>query len=368
MDTDGSIYSGNKLLDRTLFENGLKKTEYLKNIICTNVKKWRFALDNSFKFKIAEKFFEEQVLFTYLKVIQEVNDRNASQAKFPSGVEFCLLQSRKNKRQREKLLFDLVKFYNDNFTGNKDFIHIPSLNEIRENSKFPILLAIAKDKYGKETILGTTTIKFERNLSDSDDPYFPIKDKYVLSINGILTKLDLNDENGNRIKGMGKELFEIAMRGAYALSRYKPLSLMCKIDCRNLKSMKSITHASEELRKCGIYSEVYIEGYYELRDSEEKLMEAPTFTMGVHFNEKRRMFNRIVNISYEKCEKKSLYEDIKSVINSNMRDIVVYKNKEENKNIIYHKIKPVSLDMCRINVGNSATGNERMPAKMNLFA
>ena len=58
-----------------------------------------------------------------------------------------------------------------------------------------------KDEYGNDEILGTTTVKFESNKNFTDNPYFPTKDEDILSITGVLTKMNATDKNGNKSSG-----------------------------------------------------------------------------------------------------------------------------------------------------------------------
>jgi hypothetical protein len=316
---------------------------------------------DNLKLKNLDNIFIEQTFFIYFKITQEINNINSQNNKNFEGIKFWLLQSIKDKDQINRMLFEIAEFYNNNFIGNKDFIHIPTFREMLDNFCFPILIATRKDKYGKDEILGTTTIKFENNTELNDNPYFPNKNETVISINGILTKMDLKDANGERIKGIGKELFKIAIKGAYEINKFRPVRLMCKIDCRNDKSVNSIANAAEGLKEYNINPQVYINGYYELQDSKDYLLEAPTFTVEVSFNDNKFLNDSMTNFSYVNCKRNNLYSSIYYAIKCKTEDVAVYINKDDDKKVVYHQIKPISLSTLRLETGDSIVGNERIP-------
>ena len=78
-------------------------------------------------------------------------------------------------------------------------------------------------QYGKDEILGTTTVKFGNNKFLTDNPYFPTKGEDILSITGVLTKMNAVDKNGNKIRGLGRGLFKSAIKGAYNANKDKAL-------------------------------------------------------------------------------------------------------------------------------------------------
>ena len=55
----------------------------------------------------------------------------------------------------------ITDFYNRNWTGNKDFMHIPDFNQVLDNClKYPIIIAREKEK---SDILAISTIKYDEN-------------------------------------------------------------------------------------------------------------------------------------------------------------------------------------------------------------
>lgn len=182
-------------------------------------------------------------------------------------------------------VYRIANFYNHNWLGNVDFMHIPDFYQTLKNClNYPIIVA-RKRETGE--LVGISTIKYDENKDENLDPYFPEKDAKYFSITGILTKKD------NLHKGIGKKIYEIAIRGAYDFEKQYPgTQIMCVIDCRNRQSLNALASAVENIRKNNIIGEgkellAHILGYYELRDKENnQLLEAPTLVMEVELQEK----------------------------------------------------------------------------------
>lgn len=182
-------------------------------------------------------------------------------------------------------VFNIADFYNHNWLGNIDFMHIPDFNQTLQNCRtYPIIIAREKDS---NKILGISTIKYDENTETNIDPYFPEENAHYFSITGILTR------KNNTHKGIGKKIYEIAVRGSNKYAKHYPKTrLMCVIDCRNRQSLKALASAIENIKNnnsVGINKELeaYIIGYYELRDKENNnLIEAPTLVMEINLDEK----------------------------------------------------------------------------------
>ena len=111
-------------------------------------------------------------------------------------------------------IYMVADFYNKNWQGNRDFMHIPDFEQTLANTRaYPIIIARKK---GTDEILGISTIKYDENSEESIDPYFPEGDAKYFSITGILTK------RNNTYKGIGKKIYEIALRGAYNYEKHYP--------------------------------------------------------------------------------------------------------------------------------------------------
>ena len=304
---------------------------------------------------------QEKTFNYYIREMEEktedFNLRNAS-----SNVDFHLFQTIPEKNKILNTIFDLAYFYDTNFTGNKDFMHIPSVKQIAKNFvKYPVMLATQKDEYGAEEILGATTVKIENNSSISDNPYFPTKNESVLSITGVLTKYNAMDKFGNKIKGIGKELYKSAIRGAYELNKEKTVRLICEIDCRNINSLISISKAIKELQEENLPVKLCMPGYYEIYDKKNNLLEAPTFMLEVDLTGDKNINQTLTKFSYLQCNSANLFKDLVQVIKSNTKERKKYINICGKDIVIYHSIKPIDALNIELEIGTAAEGNNRVP-------
>lgn len=285
------------------------------------------------------------------------------------NIDFYLFQTIENKDKIKDMLFGLTYFYDANFTGNKDFIHIPNISTIIDNlTCYPIILATKKDELGNDSILGATTIKMENNNSISDNPYFPTKNENVLSITGVLSKMGATYNNGERIRGIGKQLFKTSIRGAYQINKNENIRLICEIDCRNKNSLYSISQAVRELNDENIQVQLAIVGYYEILDKKNKIIEAPTFVLEVDLccskdiNHQEKFFD--FN-DYRKYNNE-LNEGLLEAIKNNTKEYRRFINTKEDKIIVYHRIKAIDALNVTINSDNTIRGNERVPVLQSL--
>jgi len=244
------------------------------------------------------------------KVCEEVNqgliEENPDNKVIYEVLQFSDLAKKWNS------VFNIADFYNHNWLGNVDFMHIPDFMQTFQNCRnYPIIIAREKDT---DNLLGISTIKYDENTGENIDPYFPEKDAKYFSITGILSKKD------NPYRGIGKKIYEIALKGAYNYEKYYPgTMMMCVIDCRNKQSLRALTSAAEKINQSdyvGINKElpVHILGYYELRDKEsQKILEAPTLVIEIGLEEKEA--EQIVddnNLEYEKSNKENLFDSLLS--------------------------------------------------------
>lgn len=303
---------------------------------------------------------KQKIFKTYIKEMEEKTEK-FTKPNEPS-INFNLFQTIRNKDLVRNSIFNLATFYDCNFTGNKDFMHVPNISNILDNIlRYPIMLSTQKDIYGNDEILGTTTVKIENNKNISDNPFFPTMNEDVLSITGILTKADALDINGNKIRGLGRELFKSAIKGAYNINKEKKIRLVCEVDCRNKNSLYSVEKAVKELQEEGLNLQMFLTGYYEIYDSNRNLSEAPTFILEVDLNNKKKLNNNIFNFDYTNCQSTNLYSNLSKVICANTKESKKYVNFLEGKKVIYHSIKPINALGITLNVGTTADGNERIP-------
>ena len=301
----------------------------------------------------------KQVVFNHY--IKEMEDKSNQYKGCNKDVSFYLLQSIKNKDKVRDMIFNLAYFYDYNFIGNKDFMHIPNISNILNNClKYPIMLATKKDIYGNDEIIGATTVKMENNYSTKLNPFFPTCDEEVLTITGVLSKLYHEDEN--RIHGIGKDLFKSAIKGAYEINKQKKIRLITEIDCRNNNSFNAISKATKELKAEGININLFISGFYEIINRENELTEAPTLILEIDLSGEKSIRNNFIELNYERCRKEFLYKDIASVIKDNTSEIKRFNNRLNENIVSYYKIKPINALNVTIEAGTSAEGNDRVPS------
>lgn len=306
---------------------------------------------------------KQNIFKTYIKEMEEKTEEFIKKNPELLDTKFYLFQTIQNKDLVRDMIFNLAYFYDVNYTGNKDFIHIPNIRNILDNiSKYPIMLATQKDEYGAEDILGVTTVKIENNESISSNPYFPTCGETVLTITGVLTKMNAVNKNNNRIRGIGKELVKSSIRAAYNVNKESKVRLICEVDCRNLHSFNAVVNAIKELQAENINVNVAISGYYEILNSYGDLQEAPTFVLEMYFDENKAIENKNIEFNYLNCKSTELFSELNNVIEENTKELKEFVNKKDDKTVIYHSLEPINALNVSINAGNTANGNERVPS------
>ena len=218
-----------------------------------------------------------------------------------------------------------------------------------------------KDENGHEDILGVTTVKMEKNLNLSDNPCFPTVNENVLSITGILAKMNNQDENQVRVRGVGKELFKSAIKAAVEINRIEPVRLIFEVDCRNTNSLNAACRALKDLQNEGLNINMFISGYYEIKNKDKSLVEAPTFILEIDLSGAKTLSKSEVKFTYQDCKKETLFKDLSDVIKSNTNEIKSFIHPKDDKTVMYHQIKPVNALAVNLDVGSSAEGNLRVP-------
>lgn len=202
-------------------------------------------------------------------------------------IKFCLYQSMEGQSFSP---YDIVRFYNTNWTGNVDFMHIPDYEKtIRNIINYPIIMAYDTKKH---EILGISTLQFNENSLDSVDPYFPIKGAKYFSMTGILAKSSNKDKG---LRGIGSRIYQIELEVAlcYKNSGYDDTRIMCVIDCRNIQSIFALMKAAEglsrnyKLEKKHMEFPAIIDAYYYITGGNGLLTEAPTLVMEVGLEPKK---------------------------------------------------------------------------------
>lgn len=303
----------------------------------------------------------------YIKEMEERTHEFTKNNPNLSDVRFYLFQSIRNRDILRDMIFNLTYFYDTNYTGNKDFIHIPDISAILDNLlKHPIMLATRKDEYGTEEILGVCTVKIESSTNFSSNPIFPTKNENVLIISNILTKSCAVDKYNNKIKGIGKELFKSAIRGAYEINKTNKLRLICEVDCRNTQSYNAVSNAVSTLKNEGLNINIAVGGYYEIIDNTGELTEAPTFVLEIGLDNNKIISEDKHKFNYLDCKSTELFSDLNNVIENNTKELSEFVNIKDGKVVIYHELEAFNALNVEFNIGNTADGNERIPQIQNL--
>lgn len=202
-----------------------------------------------------------------------------------NDIEFVVLQFLHEKDpylSDPMLMYKIAHFYNHNWHGNADFMHIPNFEQVEYNCyNYPVIIARCTKTH---EIVGISTIKYEENTEEVTDPYYPVDSEKYFSITGILTK------KHNKHPGVGKAIYEIALRGHHLFNRkYEDTSIMCVIDCRNANSVNAIYTATESINgDYGTNIVAKISGYYILTDENDEMVEAPTIVLKAEESERPR--------------------------------------------------------------------------------
>ncbi len=293
-------------------------------------------------------------------------------SKVNPNVAFGVYQFMKESEEQSFCPYDLVEFYNENWTGNQDFMHIPNYDKMMKYIKsFPII--IAYDKVNME-ILGISTMQYDEVTENHVDPYFPEMNSKYFSITGILT----NPTNKFRgLNGIGNKIYEIELFAALAFkqnSAYKDTRIMCVIDCRNKHSIYALKNAAQKLGEKfkldqkGMEFPTYITAYYIITNQHKKLTEAPTLVMEVDLEPKKieKHFERKLEFIPDKNINESL---LRTVVETFKPDLhfhpVVNKDMElGGVDVTYVKLDSTFNQLknfSNIITNGTEKGNDRIP-------
>lgn len=288
--------------------------------------------------------------------------------------EYCDLENAKLKINNSKLRYEifqvssfsndliksaylLTKFYNEHFSGNVDFMHIPTFKQVIEDiNHYPIIIA---RKEGSRVILGASILKYN-DPNIRFDPYYNSKNPYF-SITGILT----NDKNRSKgYYGVGKKIYEIIIESVLKYQEvFSNINLMCVIDCRNNNSINALKKACRNLN---INSEIV--GIYTV--SNNTLLEAPTFVIEVNKGKKNNNLT-ILNYMNDNVEKEVMYDNLLDNLINNFEISNKVCNIDDCGLITYYELEnKVSIEDIIIYTNNTELGNNRIPIsrkKLNLM-
>lgn len=291
------------------------------------------------------RFFNEECL----RVSQECN-----------SVKFCVLQCEpkfQNFLYLTRIIDEISDFYNENWLGNADYIHIPDSRTILENYlKYPIILAY-QEINGFIDILGVATIKYFENSLGCINPYYPIIGKRYFEVTGILVK------QNNNIKNIGKHIYEIVLE---ALKKYKNIlpdfDVIFVADCRNYMSINGARGGAKYLRET-VHTSIYgnIIGFYTLKRNQE-LVEAPTFITKFCFDD----YKAGKNIIFDYKNDYPLFESLTNNLFDTLKDKGIKKkidNLDGDGLVSFYELEEqdVNLDGVTILTNGTELGNDRTP-------
>ena len=269
-----------------------------------------------------------------------------------------------------KLIKAIADFYNLNWKGNADFMHIPNYEQVMDNiSKYPIIIARERDS---EDILAISTIKYDENSPEHFDSYFPFPDAKYFSVTGILTRPK------TPYKGMGKKIYEIALKGAFQYNKQYPgTRLMFVVDARNHPSLNACSSAVKNINNEEYVGEgqglpANIIGFYELYgkkyNRKNHLAEAPTIVCEVELTPTDKSFlpEKGVTLRFYPESNLPLLRSIQHKATTKLRNFKIESpiiNTDHDAGTVYfYKLgKPCGIVHSHIVAGKTTKGNDREP-------
>ena len=177
----------------------------------------------------------------------------------------------------------------DEYEGNEEYIHIPSIEQMLENLQKHVVIGIEDTETGE--LEGVTTIKYYENKGENVNPYYPRKDTKYFEVTGVIVKQRENMIN----KGLGTSMYEACFLGLQQYAKYHPdeeYKMNVVIDCTNIKSLYAAQNAinniaSRNLVGTGKKIDLNLGGIYVVKNPETRtLVEAPTFVLESDLREK----------------------------------------------------------------------------------
>ena len=292
---------------------------------------------------------------------QYLSDMCKSVTEEYTDIKFSVVQCDPNFQEPIKiinLVKDISDFYNENWLGNADYIHIPDARKVLDNYlKYPIIMAYQQYPDGSIDILGIATLKYYQNTDDFVNPYYPIPNKRFFEVTGILTK------QNSLVKNIGKRIYEILIE---ALEKYQEVlpdfDVIFVADCRNYMSINGARGGAKYLREeRGKNAYGKIVGFYTVREN-GVLTEAPTFVAKFDFNSSP--LTNTIEFSYQ--EDADLFESMLQIITSKLASYDIAPeaiNMDECGEVAFYKLGDdrINLDDITILPNGTEKGNDRIP-------
>ena len=276
-------------------------------------------------------------------------------------VKFCVLQC-EPKFQNFINLYHIIRnisdFYNENWLGNADYVHVPDSKGVWNNYlKYPIILAY-REIDGFNEILGVSTIKYFQNDSQFVNPYYPLPNKKYFEVTGILVK------QNSDIKNIGKHIYEIVLKGLKKYHEILPdFDVIFVADCRNYMSINGACGGARFTR-LGNSQNVFgkLIGIYTMKKDNE-LIEAPTFVAKFSFDEPY-FHSKPITFDYQISE--NLFSDLLSNLYLNLHEYKMkpgIENYDEDAIVTFYELENnnINLDDITILPNGTDLGNDRIP-------
>lgn len=278
------------------------------------------------------------------------------------NIEYVVLQGvGKDDAYFQDHFFDyrMMEFYNHNWLGNADFMHIPDSFQVRYNcAHYPIIIAREKDT---KEMIGISTIKYDENTEDKMDPYYPYPKHKYFSITGILTKKD------SKYRGVGKTIYEIALRGFYHFKQlYPDTTITCVIDCRNKNSINAIYNATESINADDTIPNIHLSsnivGFYTVTDESYRMLEAPTIVVRIELDHQKKSSRD--TLEFSKKHHGNLFRNLLITLKRYIQDCQISNpiiHVDEGAGIVSYYEVNHAKSLPKVIPNGTEDGNNRMP-------
>lgn len=287
------------------------------------------------------------------------NYNNGKYNEIPNNIKFEVVQLNDLlNMDANGLVNNIYNFYNENFTGNKDFMHVPTRQDIIYNLENNIIIT-AKNTETNE-IFAISTLKHKEK--GENNPYYNDYYHEYFEITGVLTK---KQKDNNYKLGLGKRLYEVMLRGVNEYNSYfdTPTKVICEIDCRNICSYKAFTKAVLNIEKDNInIGSTFIDGINVVRNSDESIKEAPTLVL-VNDSSIKSIYNSSLELNYKDVTKdnyNTTYDELYKYIYNNISSSDITRGYDKDLIVDYVKFnKLVNVSKLNIETNGIEKGNNR---------
>lgn len=235
---------------------------------------------------------ERKELLEYIQIACDKVTKGYHEQTGNKRIKFRVLQLVDNENSKLENDTDIIRksasLY-DEYEGNEEYIHIPSIEQMLENFQKHIVIGIEDIETGE--LEGVTTIKYYENEGENVNPYYPRKNTKYFEVTGVIVKQRENMTN----KGLGTSMYEACFLGLHQFTKNHPLvryKMNVVIDCTNIKSLYAAQNAINNIASRNLVGkdrkiELNLAGIYVVKNPDTKtLVEAPTFVLESDLQEK----------------------------------------------------------------------------------